>query len=114
MASDLILNLNEPNKLGDVSWFKPCEVRRHLVGDAPRHVDAGRPGPQHGATTANTRRYIDFAAQNGFRGVLVEGWNDGWDGDWFANGETFSFTAAVSGFRPARRSPRTRRRRACT
>ena len=42
-------------------------------------------GPKHGATTANTKRYIDFAAANGFGGVLVEGWNVGWDGDWIDN-----------------------------
>ena len=51
-------------------------------------------GPKHGATTANTRRYIDFAAANGFGGVLVEGWNTGWDGDWIANRDAFSFTQA--------------------
>ena len=49
-------------------------------------------GPKHGATTANTRRYIDFAAANGIGGVLVEGWNTGWDGDWIANRDAFSFT----------------------
>jgi alpha-glucosidase len=49
-------------------------------------------GPKHGATTANTRRYIDFAAANGLGGVLVEGWNTGWDGDWIANRDAFSFT----------------------
>ena len=51
-------------------------------------------GPKHGATTANTKRYIDFAAANGFGGVLVEGWNIGWDGDWIANRNAFSFTQA--------------------
>jgi alpha-glucosidase len=51
-------------------------------------------GPQHGATTANARRYSDFAAANGFGGVLVEGWNTGWDGDWIANRDAFSFTKA--------------------
>jgi len=55
-------------------------------------------GPKHGATTANTRRYIDFAADNGFRGVLVEGWNPGWDGNWFANGWDFDFTRATADF----------------
>jgi alpha-glucosidase len=55
-------------------------------------------GPKHGATTAETRRYIDFAAKNGFRGVLVEGWNKGWDGDWFASGKDFSFTEAYPDF----------------
>ena len=49
-------------------------------------------GPKHGATTENTKRYIDFAAKHGFRGVLVEGWNVGWDGDWFANGWNFDFS----------------------
>jgi len=49
-------------------------------------------GPKHGATTANTKRYIDFAAANGIGGVLVEGWNVGWDGDWIQNRNAFSFT----------------------
>ena len=97
LASDLILNLNEPNVLGDVSWFKPAKYvgiwwAMHLG------VWTWGSGPQHGATTANARRYIDFAAQNGFRGVLVEGWNVGWDGDWFANGETFNFTQPYPDF----------------
>jgi alpha-glucosidase len=55
-------------------------------------------GPKHGATTAETRRYIDFAAANGFRGVLVEGWNKGWDGNWFANGDEYSFTEPYPDF----------------
>jgi alpha-glucosidase len=97
LASDLILNLNEPNALGDVSWFKPAKYIGIWWG---MHLGTWTwaSGPQHGATTANTRRYIDFAAQNGFRGVLVEGWNVGWDGDWFANGETFSFTQPYPDF----------------
>jgi alpha-glucosidase len=95
--SDLILNLNEPNKLGDVSWFKPSKYvgiwwEMHLG------ISTWASGPHHGATTANAKRYIDFAAKNGFRGVLVEGWNEGWDGDWFANGESFSFTKAYPDF----------------
>ncbi|MET0327309.1 MAG: glycoside hydrolase family 97 catalytic domain-containing protein, partial [Luteimonas sp.] len=55
-------------------------------------------GPKHGATTAHALRHIDFAAANGFGGVLVEGWNVGWVGDWFGNGETFSFTQPYSDF----------------
>ncbi len=95
--SDLILNLNEPNKLGDVSWVKPFKYvgiwwEMHLG------TKTWASGPKHGATTAATKRYIDFAAQHGFRGVLVEGWNKGWDGDWFANGEDFSFTEAYPDF----------------
>ena len=90
VESNLILNLNEPNKLGEVSWFKP-----HKYVGVWWSLHLGKQswatGPTHGATTANTRRYIDFAAANGFRGVLVEGWNVGWDGDWFANGWDFDF-----------------------
>ena len=88
--SSLILNLNEPNRLGDVSWFKPA---KYVGVWWSLHLDTETwaTGPRHGATTANTKRYIDFAAANGFRGVLVEGWNPGWDGDWFANGWDFDF-----------------------
>jgi alpha-glucosidase len=95
--SDLILNLNEPNKLGDVSWFKPAKYvgiwwEMHLG------TSTWGSGPKHGATTQNARRYIDFAANNGFRGVLIEGWNQGWDGDWRATGEPFSFTKPYPDF----------------
>jgi alpha-glucosidase len=97
LASDLILNLNEPNKLGDVSWVKPGKYvgiwwEMHLG------TSTWASGPKHGATTANARRYIDFAAANGMRGVLIEGWNEGWDADWFANGESFSFTKPYPDF----------------
>jgi len=95
--SDLILNLNEPNKLGDVSWVHPFKYvgiwwAMHLG------TRTWASGPKHGATTAETKRYIDFAAANGFRGVLVEGWNKGWDGDWFARGDEFSFTEPYPDF----------------
>ncbi len=90
VESNLILNLNEPNKLGDISWFHPA---KYVGVWWSLHLDkeTWATGPKHGATTANTKRYIDFAAGNGFRGVLVEGWNVGWDGDWFANGWNFDF-----------------------
>jgi alpha-glucosidase len=89
--SDIILNLNEPNKLGDVSYAKPGKYvgiwwAMH-INDRTWASDK-----YHGATTAETKRYIDFAAEHGFAGVLVEGWNKGWDGDWFNNGDLFSFT----------------------
>jgi alpha-glucosidase len=95
--SDLILNLNEPNKLGDVSWIKPSKFvgvwwEMHLK----KSTWGG--GAKHGATTANTRRYIDFAAKHGFRGVLVEGWNLGWDSNWAGGGAEFSFTQAYPDF----------------
>lgn len=96
-ASDLILNLNEPNRLGDVGWFEPAKYvgiwwSLHL------EEESWATGSKHGATTANTRRYIDFAAKHGFRGVLVEGWNPGWDGQWFGNGYDFDFTRATEDF----------------
>lgn len=95
--SDLILNLNEPNKLGDVSWFKPF---KYVGVWWAMHLDTETwaTGPKHGATTENTRRYIDFAAANGFRGVLVEGWNVGWNGDWFANGADYLYSQATPDF----------------
>jgi alpha-glucosidase len=97
LNSSLVLNLNEPNKLGDVSWVEPGKYvgiwwAMHL-GEK-----TWGSGPDHGATTAETRRYIDFAAQHGFDGVLVEGWNTGWDGDWFNNGAIFSFTRPYPDF----------------
>ena len=90
VESSLVLNLNEPNRLGDVGWFKP---HKYVGVWWSLHLDkeTWATGPRHGATTENTKRYIDFAAANGFRGVLVEGWNVGWDGDWFANGWDFDF-----------------------
>jgi alpha-glucosidase len=95
--SDLVLNLNEPNKLGDVSWVKPFKYVGIWWGmHLGTHTWSS--GPKHGATTAETKRYIDFAAKHGFRGVLVEGWNKGWDGDWFADGRDFDFTEAYPDF----------------
>ena len=95
--SNLELNLNEPNALGDVSWFTPAKYvgvwwSLHL------ETESWATGKKHGATTENTKRYIDFAAKHGFRGVLVEGWNPGWDGDWFENGWGFDFTRATADF----------------
>ncbi len=90
-ASDLILNLNEPNRLGDAAWIEPGKY----VGvwwEMHIRQSTWASGPRHGANTANVKRYIDFAAKYGFKGVLVEGWNVGWDGDWIANSELFNFT----------------------
>jgi alpha-glucosidase len=95
--SDLILNLNAPNALGDVSWVEPGKYVGIWWG-MHLGVETWGSGPKHGATTANAKRYIDFAADNGFSGVLVEGWNLGWDGDWFHNGEVFDFTTAYPDF----------------
>lgn len=97
LNSDLILNLNEPNKLGDVSWVEPGKY----VGIWwAMHVNEKTwgSGDKHGATTEETKRYIDFAAKYNFDGVLVEGWNEGWDGSWFHNGDVFSFTQSYPDF----------------
>jgi glucan 1,4-alpha-glucosidase len=77
--SRLILNLNEPNQLGDISWFKPTKYvgiwwEMHL-GKSSWDMASGR----HGATTANAKRHIDFAAENKIGAVLIEGWNTGWE-----------------------------------
>jgi alpha-glucosidase len=96
-SSDLFLNLNEPNKLGDVSWVKPFKYVG-LWWEMHLGSKTWATGKQQGAYTADTRRYIDFAAKHGFRGVLVEGWNLGWDGDWFAKGDEFSFTRPYPDF----------------
>ncbi len=92
LASKLILNLNEPSKLKDVSWIKPQKMigvwwEMHIGKSswdygATQSGSAIVPHGRHGATTANVKKYIDFAAKNGMDGVLVEGWNTGWE-DWF-------------------------------
>jgi alpha-glucosidase len=97
LNSDLILNLNEPNKLGDVSWVEPGKYVGIWWGMHLQQKTWGS-GPDHGATTAEAKRYVDFAARHGFDGVLVEGWNTGWDGNWIANGAVFSFTQPYPDF----------------
>lgn len=97
LNSNLILNLNEPNKLGDVSWLKIGKYVGIWWAMHIRERTWGNDGI-HGATTEETKRYMDFAAKYGFTGVLVEGWNIGWDGDWFNNGALFSFTEAYPDF----------------
>jgi len=95
--SVLGLNLNPPSVIEDTDWIHPMKYVGIWWG---MHIgrDTWASGPRHGATTANTKRYIDFAAANGFGGVLVEGWNVGWDGDWIANADQFSFTESYPDF----------------
>ena len=85
------LKLNPPSAISNTSWIKPMKYVGIWWG-MHMNVWTWSSGPKHGATTENTKRYIDFAAKNGFGGVLVEGWNVGWDGDWIANRNAFSFT----------------------
>ncbi|MBN2763606.1 MAG: glycoside hydrolase family 97 N-terminal domain-containing protein, partial [Bacteroidales bacterium] len=97
ITSYLILNLNEPSKIHDVSWIKPGKYVGIWWG---MHLGlyTWSQGPRHGATTSNTKKYIDFAAANNMSGVLVEGWNRGWDGDWTQHGDSFSFTEPYPDF----------------
>jgi hypothetical protein len=108
LASRLILNLNEPCKYSDTSWIKPVKyigVWWEMIGggkqwsytnDLPS-VKLGetdytkvKPHGQHPANTENVKKYIDFAAKNGFSQVLVEGWNIGWE-DWFGHSKDYVF-----------------------
>ncbi len=100
-ASRIMLNLNEPCKIEDTSWIKPMKFIGiwwaihldhytwcyRLLDEKGRFIALS---PNHGATTENMCRYIDFAAEHGFGGVLAEGWNEGWDGDWTSNLAEFS------------------------
>jgi hypothetical protein len=113
VASKMILNLNEPSKLEHTSWIKPMKYvgiwwEMHVgkstwdyagSQNATNFADAPKASGKHGATTENTKRYIDFAAKNGFDGVLVEGWNVGWE-DWNGNWkeEVFDFTTPYPDF----------------
>ena len=91
--SILGLKLNPPSAIANTDWIKPMKYVGIWWG---MHINTmtWSSGPKHGATTENTKRYIDFAATNGFGGVLVEGWNVGWDGNWIDNSNAFSFTKA--------------------
>ena len=95
VESSLIVNLNEPNKLDDVSWIEPMKYvgvwwEMHL------NRSTWEAGDNHGANTENVKRYIDFAAENGFGGVLVEGWNTGWE-TW-TTAPNFDFTTPYPDF----------------
>ncbi|MEZ4908471.1 MAG: glycoside hydrolase family 97 protein [Saprospiraceae bacterium] len=114
VSSKIIYNLNEPCKIEDVSFIKPMKYvgiwwEMHVGkstwdyagsqnGDNTQDKEL-KPSGKHGATTENTKRYIDFAAKNGFDGVLVEGWNVGWE-DWFGNWkeDVFDFTTPYPDF----------------
>jgi alpha-glucosidase len=95
--SRIELNLNEPSRITDTSWVRTGKYvgiwwEMHL------NRSTWSSGEKHGANNANVKRYIDFAANNGFGGVLVEGWNRGWDGDWIANGRHFDFIESYPDF----------------
>lgn len=93
VPSVLGLKLNPPSRIADTRWIHPMKYDGIWWG---MHVNTmtWASGAKHGATTANAKRYIDFAAANGLGGTLVEGWNLGWDTDWMKTGGSFSFTKA--------------------
>lgn len=117
LASNLIVNLNEPCKLEDTSWIKPTkyvgvwweyftgggstwaytDTQDIVIGETD--YTQLKPNGHHGANTAHVKEYIDFAAKNGFDAVLVEGWNEGWE-DNYAHAKEFiySFTKAYPDF----------------
>ena len=114
LASRLILNLNEPCAIEDVSWIHPVKYMGvwwemitgksswnytddfrsvRLPGDEGEGVTDyanAKPNGHHGANNANVRRFIDFAAANGFDAILIEGWNIGWE-DWVGNQKYYVF-----------------------
>jgi hypothetical protein len=108
LASKMTLNLNEPCKIVDTSWIKPVKYIgvwwEMITGKSTwsytdefpsvalgvTDYSKAKPNGNHGATTEKVKKYIDFAAQNGFDGVLVEGWNVGWE-DWFGHAKDYVF-----------------------
>jgi len=113
LSSKMILNLNDPSVIANTSWIKPMKFAgvwwemqtdksTWNYTDFPDSLSKdGKmiPNGRHGATTANVKRYIDFAAANNIQGVLVEGWNLGWEG-WFGNWreKVFDFTKPYPDF----------------
>ena len=108
LASKMTYNLNEPCKIENTSWIKPMKYMGvwwemitgksswSYTNDLPSvqlgvtDYSKAKPNGTHGATTTNVKKYIDFAAQHGFDGVLVEGWNIGWE-DWFGHSKDYVF-----------------------
>lgn len=93
--SSLILNLNEPSKIGDTSWIRPMKYVGVWWG-MHLGVETWAMDDRHGATTENAKRHIDFAAANNIQGVLFEGWNEGWE-NW-GGSQSFDFTKPYADF----------------
>ncbi|MGQ2983184.1 glycoside hydrolase family 97 protein [Flavobacterium sp.] len=108
LSSKMTYNLNDPCKIEDTSWIKPVKYVgvwwEMITGKTSwayteeypsvqlgiTDYSKAKPSGKHGANTANVKKYIDFAAEHGFDGVLVEGWNQGWE-DWFGNSKDYVF-----------------------
>ena len=117
LASNLILNLNEPCKITDTSWIHPTKYIgvwwEYFIGGGStwaysddHDITIGvtdytklKPNGHHGANTEHVKKYINFAAQHGFDAVLVEGWNEGWEDNYAYDKERiYSFTKAYPDF----------------
>ncbi len=117
LASNLIINLNEPCKIEDTSWIKPTKFVgvwwEYFIGGGStwsytdtKDIKIGstdyttlKPHDHHGANTAHVKEYIDFAAKHGIGAVLVEGWNEGWeDNVAYQKEQIYSFTKAYPDF----------------
>lgn len=117
LASKLILNLNDPSKIEDTSWIKPTKYIgvwwEYFTGGGStwaysdnQDIIIGetdytrlKPNQHHGANTQHVKEYIDFAAENGFDAILVEGWNEGWEDNWaYGKEKIYSFTKAYPDF----------------
>jgi alpha-glucosidase len=95
IESNLILNLNESCKIKDVSWIQPM-LYFGIWWEMHLGISTWKEGEKHGATTENAKKYIDFASENGIKGVLIEGWNTGWE-NW-GKKDAFDFTSDASDF----------------
>lgn len=92
LTSNLMLNLNEPSQIKDISWIEPGRYIG-IWWSIHKKQNTWEMGPAHGATTENVKRYMDFAARHGFSGVLAEGWNPGW-----GQGEKISYLESYPDF----------------
>ena len=108
LASNITLNLNEPNVIEDTSYIKPIKYvgvwwemitgksAWNYTDDLPSvkigetDFTKAKPNGRHAANTEHVKEYIDFASEHGFDGVLVEGWNQGWE-DWYGHSKDFVF-----------------------
>ncbi len=108
LSSKMTYNLNEPSKIENTDWIKPTKYIgvwwEMITGKSTWHYTdeyptvqlgvtdfaSAKPNGRHGANNEKVKRYIDFAAEHGFDGVLVEGWNIGWE-DWFGNSKEYVF-----------------------
>ncbi len=117
LLSRMILNLNEPSKIKETSWIKPMKYLgvwwEYFIGNGStwaysdqQDIIIGKtdyqqlkPNHHHSANTQNVKKYIDFASENGFDAVLVEGWNEGWEDNWaYGKEKIYSFTKAYPDF----------------